>query len=196
MFAKGIWWIICYFCIFFKQQVSTQDEGSFDSSSNKAFRNKSQVGCFCMYTMLLDVVKMLTFKTNSAFWICLVVAFGFMEFRKNVAVKKFRKPRTVSEGKVCYKLSALLMVNANKWGTNVKNWGVAPTCHPLTVMCCYSSFVFPTFSVFKVVYHEYLLHFLLCQSCRRLRNVSFGGPHIPFLGLIKRPCHGWLGMMS
>jgi len=27
---------------------------------------------------------------------------------------------------------------------------------------------------------------LLCQSCRSFRNVSLGGLHIPFLGLIKR----------
>ena len=39
------------------------------------------------------------------------------------------------------------------------------------------------------------LHFLLllCQSCRSLRNVSFGG-HI--LGLIKSAYHGWLSMMT
>ena len=35
-----------------------------------------------------------------------------------------------------------------------------------------------------------LLHFLLCQSCRSLRNVSLAGLHIPFLGLIKRSYHG------
>jgi len=40
-----------------------------------------------------------------------------------------------------------------------------------------------------------LLHFLLllCQSCRSLRNVSFGGR---FLGLIRSACHGWLIMMT
>jgi len=31
-----------------------------------------------------------------------------------------------------------------------------------------------------------LFHFLLCQSCRSLRNVSLAGPHIPFRDLIKR----------
>jgi len=41
-----------------------------------------------------------------------------------------------------------------------------------------------------------LLHFLLCQSSRSLRNVSFGSLHIPFLGLIKRSYHGWLSMMT
>ena len=41
-----------------------------------------------------------------------------------------------------------------------------------------------------------LLHFLLCQSCRSFRSASFGGLHIPFLGLIKRSYHGWLSMMT
>ena len=40
-----------------------------------------------------------------------------------------------------------------------------------------------------------LLHFLLLryQSCRSLRNVSFGGC---ILGLINSACHGWLSMMT
>jgi len=38
------------------------------------------------------------------------------------------------------------------------------------------------------------LHFLLlCQSCRSLRYVSFGGR---ILGLIKSAYHGWLSMMT
>jgi len=41
-----------------------------------------------------------------------------------------------------------------------------------------------------------LLHFLLCQLCRSLRNVCLGGLHIPFQGLIKRSYHGWLNMMT
>jgi len=32
----------------------------------------------------------------------------------------------------------------------------------------------------------------LSQSCHSLRNASLGGPHIPFLGLIKWSYHGWL----
>jgi len=40
--------MISYFCAFFKQLVSMQDEGSFDSSSLKAFQNKSLCRCFCM----------------------------------------------------------------------------------------------------------------------------------------------------
>ena len=40
-----------------------------------------------------------------------------------------------------------------------------------------------------------LLHLLLCQSCRSLRNASLSSPHIPFLGLIKRSHRVWLSMM-
>jgi len=60
---------------------------------------------------------------------------------------------------------------------------------------CVASLVFSPFSDFKVVHHEHPLHFLLLlrQSCRSLRNVSFGG-HI--LGLIKSAYHGWLSMMT
>jgi len=41
-----------------------------------------------------------------------------------------------------------------------------------------------------------LLHFLLhlCQSCRSLRNVYFGGRIL--VGLIKCAYHGWLDMMT
>jgi len=34
---------------------------------------------------------------------------------------------------------------------------------------------------------------LLCQSCRRLRNVSYGGR---VLGLIESAYHGWLSTMT
>jgi len=47
------------FDTFFKQLVSVQDEGSLDSSSLKAFQNKTQVGCFCMlcYCSQKDEIK-------------------------------------------------------------------------------------------------------------------------------------------
>jgi len=41
-----------------------------------------------------------------------------------------------------------------------------------------------------------LLLFLLCQSCRSLRNISLHGQHVPFLDLIRRPFHSWLSMMG
>jgi len=84
------------------------------------------------------------------------------------------------------------MVNAEKWGVKIKSRGDANLLLP---NLCVASLVFPPFNVFKVVYHEHPLHFLLllCQSCRSLRNVSFGD-HI--LGLIKSAYHGWLSMMT
>jgi len=41
-----------------------QNESSFDLSCLKAFQNKSQVGCFCMYAMFLNVAKRMKFETN------------------------------------------------------------------------------------------------------------------------------------
>jgi len=49
--------------------MSVQEEGSFDPSSLKVFQNKSQVGCFCMYSMFLSVVKRMKLKTTLVFWI-------------------------------------------------------------------------------------------------------------------------------
>jgi len=119
---KGMWWIICYFCTIFKQLVSMQDEDSFDSTNLKAFPNKSQVACFCVYAMFLNAKRM-KFKTNLVFWICLVVACGFMESLKGMAVNKFRKPSIFWGGKVCNKLSSLLMVNAEKWNAKLEEGG-------------------------------------------------------------------------
>jgi len=44
-----------------------QDEDSFNSSSLKAFENKSHVGCFCMYAVFLNVAKRMEFKTILVF---------------------------------------------------------------------------------------------------------------------------------
>jgi len=38
-------------------------------------------------------------------------------------------------------------------GRETKQVGTIPTCYCLTFVCC--KLVFPTFSVFKVVYHEH-----------------------------------------
>jgi len=64
----------------------------------------------------------------------------------------------------------------------------------ITQLCALPALSFP-FSVFsKLCIMNTPLHFLLlCQSCRSIRNVSFGG-HI--LGLMKSPYHGWLSMMT
>jgi len=58
-----------------------------------------------------------------------------------------------------------------------------------------ASLVFPLSVFSKLCIMNTPLHFLLllCQSCRSLRNVFFGG-HI--LGLIKSAYHGWLSMLT
>jgi len=90
------------------------------------------------------------------------------------------------------KLCSLLMVNAEKWGVKIKSGGDA---NLLLLSFC----VLPALSSHLLVFSKLCimntpLHFLLllCQSCRSLRNVCFGG-HI--LGLIKSDYHGWLSMM-
>jgi len=50
-------------------------------------------------------------------------------------------------GKVC----SLLMVNAEKWARKLS--GAMPTCYCLIL--CVASRVFPTFSIFQVMYHEH-----------------------------------------
>jgi len=73
-----------------------RDEGSFDSSSLKTFQNKSEVGCFFLYAIFSNVVKRLKSKTTLVFWIFLVVACGFMESFKDMAMNKFKKPSIFS----------------------------------------------------------------------------------------------------
>jgi len=68
-----------------------------------------------------------------------------------------------------------------------------PTCYcPTCVLLALSSYL-AVFS--KLCFMNIPLYFLLllCQSRRRLRNVSFGGR---ILVLIKSACHGWLNMMT
>jgi len=48
------------------------------------------------------------------------------------------------------------MVNAEKWGAKMKKLG---RCQ--LAIACVASLVVPTFSVFKVVYHEHLFAFSL-----------------------------------
>ena len=45
-----------------------------------------------------------------------------------------------------------LMLNAEKWGANIKKWGRCQLVLP-NFMCCQTCL--PNFSVFKVVYHEH-----------------------------------------
>jgi len=85
------------------------------------------------------------------------------------------------------------MVNAEKWGVKIKKWRRCQLA--IAQLLCVASLVFPPFSVFKVVYHDHPIAFLLllCQSCRSLKNVCFGGR---ILGLIKSANHGWLSTMT
>jgi len=74
-------------------------------------------------------------------------------------MKKFRIPTTKHffKGGRCETFKgvncSLLMVNAEKWCTKIKKWGRCQLA--IAYLLCVASLVFPTFSVFKVVYHEH-----------------------------------------
>jgi len=61
------------------------------------------------------------------------------------------------------------MLNAEKRGVKLDKWGRCQLA-AIAKLSCKASFVFPSFTLFKVVYHEYLFS-------------SIGGTHIPFLRL-------------
>jgi len=84
------------------------------------------------------------------------------------------------------------MVKAEKWGVKLKSGGDATL--PLPNFCVLPALSSPLSVFSKLCIMNTPLYFLLllCQSCRSLRNASFGG-HI--LGLIKSAYHGWLCMM-
>jgi len=85
------------------------------------------------------------------------------------------------------------MVNAEKWGAKVKKWGRCQLANCLTL--CVVSLVFPTFSVFKVVYHEH--PFALSLSAISVMPQS--QEHIlgwPYLRQIKSYYHGWQSMKT
>jgi len=44
------------------------------------------------------------------------------------------------------------VVNAEKWGAKIKKWGRCQFA--IAYLLCVASLVFPTLSVFKVVYHK------------------------------------------
>jgi len=79
-------------------------------------------------------------------------------------------------------------------GHKLEKWEAMPTCCRLTF--CVASFVSQLTVFLKLCIKNTILHFLLCQSCRNLRNISLGDPHIPLLGLIKKSYRGWLSMMT
>jgi len=95
---------------------------------------------------------------------------------EGMAVNKFRKPSISRGGAVCYKRSSLLMVNAEKWVAKLEKQGAMISLNFYVLLALSSQL-----SVFlKLCNMNTLWHFLLCQSCRSIRNVSLGGPHIPF----------------
>ena len=108
----------------------------------------------------------------------------------------YQLPSISSKGKVWHfpgaNFCSLLMVNSEKWGVKIRSGGDANLLLP---NFCMLSALFSHLSVFsKLCIMNTPLHFLLlCQSCRSLRNVSFGGC---ILGLIKSAYHGWLSMMT
>ena len=78
-----------------------KDDGSLDSSSFKAFQNKSlRLDAFVCYVL---AVKKMKFKTNLVFWIFMVVVYISMNSHKDKIVTKFRIPTTkhfLKEGSV------------------------------------------------------------------------------------------------
>ena len=158
-----------------------QDEGSLDSSSRKACQNKSLIGCFCMqcfavdwmllYAMFLQMLfyamflQMLLFamfflqktkfKTNSVFWIFLVVVFSFMDSHKDMNVNKFRIPTTkhfFKWGK-CETLKGVNCVVYWWWVQRKGAW--KQSGGDVNLLLPTFIHVFPTFSAFKVVCHEH-----------------------------------------
>ena len=149
-----------------------QDKDSLDSSSLKACQSKSLIGCFSMLcfcskkgwnlkhihcfksSWLLFIVSCIPIKT----WMWKIQDTNYQVFFQMWKVWNFRRG----------KLYNLLMVNVSKRDAKIK-WWTMPTCYCLTF-----SHVFPTFSVFKVVYHEHTFAFLLLfQFCRSLSIISF-----------------------
>jgi len=70
------------------------------------------------------------------FRISLVVAHGFMESLKGHGCEQIQETKHFFRRKGCHKLSSLLMVNAEKWGTKLEKMGTMPTCYRLTNICC------------------------------------------------------------
>jgi len=58
-------------------------------------------------------------------------------------------------------------------GRENKEVGAMPTCYCLNFMCCQPCL--PNFQCFQSFVAYTLLHFLLFQLCRNLRNISLGG---------------------
>jgi len=54
------------------------------------------------------------------------------------------------------------MVNAEKWGTEIMKWGRCKIA--IALLSWVASLVFPTFSLFEVVYHKHPFEFSPAMS--------------------------------
>ena len=140
--------IFCYFCTFFKQLLSMQEQGGFDSSSLQAFQSKSQVGCFCKMNHVLEC----SYKNEIENKFSVLNLLDCCQWFYGVPCRlwKYLGNQAFSRAKVCYKFSNSMMVDTEKSEKKLKLW----RCH-VVITLCVASLVFPTFSVIKVVYHEY-----------------------------------------
>jgi len=108
--------------------------------------------------------------------------------------EQIQETKHFSGEKVCYKL-CFIHGECREMGRKTRKvWGDAK-------LLSLNFYVLLTFSSQLTVFSKLcvmntLLHFLSCRSCRSLRNVSVGGPHVPFQGLIKRSYHDWLNVMT
>ena len=153
--------------------------------ASKVSKTSLRLNVFVCYVLVVKRIK-----TNLLFWIFLIVVYGFIYSHEREQIQDTKYQAFYQTGKRC----SVLMVNAGKWGVNIKTWGDAnlllPNFYVLPALSSHFS-VLSRFCIMNTILH----FFLQCQSCRSLRNVglSFGG-HI--LGLIKSDYHGWLSMMT
>ena len=115
-----------------------QDEASLDSSSLKAFQNKSHVGCFCMLKKLKgwNLRQIYCFKSS---WLLFVVSWIPKKSRMwtNLGCQL---PSIFSKGKsVRFSNGLTLWFVDGDWremGREYKEVGAMATCYCLTFMCC------------------------------------------------------------
>ena len=102
------------------------------------------------------VVKRIILKTNFLFWIFLVVVYGFIYSHEREQIQDTKYQAIYQRGKVWNfwrsKRCSVLMVNAGKWCVKIK-WRQCQ--YTIALLLFVVSLVFPTFSDFKVVYHEH-----------------------------------------
>ena len=155
-----------------------QDEGSLDSSSLKAFQNKSLIGCFCMLCScsLKDEIWSKFSVLNLLG--CFLWFHGFLQRHECEQIQDTNY-QVFFKGGRCETFKGVNFVVYWWWmqinGVRSKV-GAMPTCYCLTFMCCQP--VFRTFSVCKVVHHENPFAFspsAISVMPYSLRNISLDG---------------------